>query len=83
MNVLEEAARVIADRAPLYGDPRKGYTQLAALWRAALGVPVTAEQVVLCLILMKVSRELGVHQRDNLVDIAGYAANLARILGDE
>lgn len=83
MSVLEEARRVVEQRSAAYGSPDSnlpGYERLAALWSAALGVKISAEQVILCMILMKVSRELGRHQYDNLVDICGYAENLHALL---
>jgi hypothetical protein len=35
--------------------------------------PVSPMQVALCLIQLKVAREVHAPKRDNLVDIAGYA----------
>ena len=34
---------------------------------------MTAAQVGLCMIALKISREMFCHTEDNLVDIAGYA----------
>ena len=82
-SVCEEAIRVVKDREPLYGDPTPGYRRLAALWSAVLGIEITPQQVALCMILMKVSRESGKHHWDNLVDIAGYAENLGRMMQNE
>lgn len=82
-SVCEDAKRVVEAREPLYGDPTPGYRRVAALWSAVLGVTVSPRQVALCMILMKVSRESGKHQWDNLVDIAGYAENLGRMMQHE
>ena len=49
------------------------YERTATLWLAFLGKTITAEDVPLMMILLKVSREANKHKRDNLVDIAGYA----------
>lgn len=72
--VLEEASRIVnGDRAADYGDAQASFDRIAALWAAILGVPVTAKQVALCLIQLKVSRACTSDKRDNWVDIAGYA----------
>ena len=43
------------------------------MWSAILGVTVRAEQVPLCMIALKISRECNQAKRDNRVDIACYA----------
>lgn len=73
-NILQEADRLTSvDRQATYGHPYDDYERTAALWSAYLGVPVTAEQAAMCMVLVKVSREAHLHKRDNLVDMAGYA----------
>ena len=37
------------------------------------GLEVTAREAMLCMVGVKMSREVHRHKRDNLVDIAGYA----------
>lgn len=79
-NVLEEANRLIyGERAASYGPARKSFDRIALRWGDVLGVEVTAEQVVLCMIDLKMCREINSHQRDNLVDIAGYAGCFDKI----
>ncbi len=72
--ILEEAQRLIyGDRADAYGDTRTNFERMADLWAPILGARPTAEEVILCMIQLKVSREINKHSRDNIVDIAGYA----------
>lgn len=73
---LERAlALVRGDRGRDYGRPRDDYGRTAALWSAYLGVPVTAEQAAVCMILVKVSRLAhSPGHADSIIDIAGYAA---------
>lgn len=75
--VLEEAQRLVyGERQAAYGHPREGFQDAARIWSVILGVEVDPDQVVLCMIGLKIARELASHKRDNLVDIAGYAACL-------
>jgi hypothetical protein len=78
--VLEEAQRLVyGDRGAAYGHPLDDYTRTARIWSAILGIEVTAEQAVLCMIGVKISRECNQGKRDNRTDMAGYAECLERI----
>ena len=77
---LQEAQHICDSvRGADYGHPLDDWTRTAAMWSAVLGVPVTAEQALLCMVCVKVSRECNRPKRDNLVDIAGYAYCLERV----
>lgn len=72
--ILEEAARITsADRRIEYGPVSESFQTTANLWSAILKRPVTAEQVVLMMIALKIARQMAGYKRDSLVDIAGYA----------
>lgn len=84
--VLDEARNLIyGDRQVQYGNSEKNFTDIARGWSLILGVPITAEQVVLCMIWLKVMRAnngintTGQSQRDSIVDIAGYAGCIEKI----
>ena len=68
---------VHGDRGGSYGHPLDDYTRTAKLWSAILGVYVTAEQALLCMIAVKISRECHRHKDDNLIDLVGYAECLS------
>lgn len=73
-DVLKIAAELVdGPRKAKYGHPSKSFKQIAILWSEVLGKEVTAHQVVLCLMMMKISREINVRKHDNIVDLAGYA----------
>ena len=74
-SVNQEAHRLVhGDRGGVYGHPLDDFNKTAKLWSVVLGSPVTAEQVALCMLQVKVSRLLNTPQhRDSVVDIAGYA----------
>ena len=77
MTVLEEAAKIIwGERRDTYGPAENSFERIARGWSVILGQELTAEQVALCMIWLKIARELVVPKRDNLVDICGYAALL-------
>jgi hypothetical protein len=81
MNILEEANGLVnGARQNDYGHPIHDFTRTGQMWSAILGVPVTAEQVALCMIAVKISRLCNAPKRDSIVDIAGYAATLEMVL---
>lgn len=78
--ILEEGQRIVhGARQNDYGHPLDNHSRTAGLYAAYLGIPITAEQVCFLNILQKISREMNRPTRDNLVDIAGYAANVEMI----
>lgn len=79
--VLEEAQRLVyGPRQNNYGHPADDFTRTGRMWAAILGVEVvTPAQVALCMCAVKISRECHRPKRDNLTDLAGYAATLALV----
>jgi hypothetical protein len=84
--ILEEAAEVTSgSRQRAYGHPRDNHGNTAALWGAYLTRKygfegdLTARDVCLMMVLLKVSRDANKPGRDNLVDMAGYARNAEMI----
>lgn len=76
--VLGEANEIVyGERQRSYGNPAENHETTAALWSTYLGVKITSDQVCICNMLQKISREKYRHKHDNLVDIAGYAENAA------
>lgn len=82
-SVLNEAERLVhGARNVDYGHPLDDFGRTAKMWTAILGVPITAEQVGLCMCAVKISRQCNRPKRDNMVDLAGYAETVQWI-GDE
>ena len=78
--ILGETAVVLAGRAAAYGPPAASMAAIAARWSITLSRPVTPEQVVLCMIDLKLARlahDPG--HRDSAVDVIGYAALLQEV----
>jgi hypothetical protein len=73
-NILKEADRIVGgDRNAAYGHPKTDFERTAMIWSAILGIKVSAEQIPLCMIGVKMSRQCNAAKRDNWVDMAGYA----------
>ena len=68
----EAVGLVTGDRQAAYGHPRDNFQETADLWSVVLGVTVTPEQVALCMVQLKLARELHNPKRDNIVDAIGY-----------
>ena len=89
-SILDEAKGLTAgSRQADYGHPRDDFARTAAMWNGILaaklreGAAITATDVPLCLIAVKLARQAHRHKRDNLVDIAGYARTAAMVAGEE
>jgi len=80
---LEHAAGLVTRRRRQYGAPVDVFERVAARWSQVLGVRVTARQVAICLIDLKVARLThDPRHLDSITDIAGYAGCLAEVLSD-
>jgi hypothetical protein len=84
--ILQEAQRLVhGDRGAAYGHPLDDYTRTGTIWGAILWewakeaaladapIAVPAELSALCMVGVKISREVNHPKRDNRVDAAGYA----------
>jgi len=69
---IEAINLVTGDRQKAYGHPSKNFEDTARLWSVILGIEVTAQQVALCMVQVKLAREIFAPKRDNLVDAMGY-----------
>lgn len=81
-SVLEEAQRLIfGDRRQDYGHPLDDYTRTAGMVNAAFSDvllrPFLPEEIMMIMIMVKLSRYREVPKRDSLVDGAGYFGCMA------
>ena len=67
------------DRQEQYGMPISDFSRTAKIWGAILGIEVTPEQVALCMVGVKISRECNQHKDDNIIDGIGYFGTLEMI----
>lgn len=76
--VLDKAKQYInGDREQDYGKPEHNLARIAEMWQGYIGqgVTITARDVALMMIMLKISRiRTGHDVEDSYVDIAGYAA---------
>jgi hypothetical protein len=80
---LHQAAEVLAHRGQQYGPPGEHFRQVARRWSLTIGTAVRPEQVVLCLLDLKVVRlahDPG--HRDSLVDLIGYSVLWHELVGN-
>ncbi len=80
-SILREAEKVIEERKAQYDERERNFARIATIWSVVFGQPVTPEQVAMCLIGMKLAREVYKPSKDNLTDICGYADCLADLRG--
>lgn len=77
-DILKEAATIVnGTRQQTYGEPEDNFGTIAQMWEAYLGVPISAMDVSMMMVLLKVARVSGrpdLTTIDNFIDICGYAA---------
>jgi len=80
--VLNTAKEIInGDRQDDYGDARDSFASIGAYWTNYLKHPITAKDVAMMMVLLKVSRmSTGSGSNDCLIDMAGYSALAAEML---
>ena len=82
MSILTQAEEIInGERAKDYGSTLDNFGRIAKMWSVILGVEVTPEQHVLCMVAVKMARLCHSPQHmDSIVDIAGYAGTYEKLL---
>lgn len=82
-DLSDYAVRLVTrDRNETYGHPLDDFERAASIWSAILGAPVTAEQVALCMVGVKLAREVHTHTLDNVVDSIGYFLTYAMVIDE-
>ena len=80
MTILEEAQKAVyGERERDYGSVTENFTNIAKGWEIILKSNVTPEQVALCMAWLKIARQMNTSKRDNMVDLAGYAACIEKM----
>jgi hypothetical protein len=73
-DVISLARRLTdSDRPSEYGPPEDCFRDIAGMWSEYLGYGVSARDVTMMMILLKICRDKFGKKKDNLVDIIGYA----------
>lgn len=72
-SIFDEAKQVVEQRAAQYDVRERNFARIAGIWSVIFEREVTPEQVALCMIGMKLAREMYKPSRENRVDICGYA----------
>jgi hypothetical protein len=71
--LFAEATLLSQDRGRIYGSPYTNHKRIADIWSGILDMPITAHQVVLCMVGLKIARlvETPSHH-DSVADSVAY-----------
>jgi len=79
-SILQEAEEIVnGDRQQDYGDMQQSFDNIAKMWSVITGTEISARQVGLMMISLKVVRDNNKPKRDNVVDIVGYSYLLSKL----
>lgn len=73
---------LVKERGEDYGHPKIDFARTALIWTGILGVKIKPSDIPLCMIGLKLSREVHKHKDDNIADIQGYAETLKMLYED-
>tara|TARA_R110002012_G_scaffold13629_1_gene57921 strand:- start:16497 stop:16775 length:279 start_codon:yes stop_codon:yes gene_type:complete len=80
MNILEEANKIVnlrsEEKERMYGPFSEGMERAAKIASGCTGKDLTAKDMYMCLIALKLSRESYTHKQDNLLDAVAYLGAL-------
>jgi len=80
MNILKEADQIINERSEekerMYGPFGEGMERAAMIASGATGKKITAKDMYMCMIALKLSRESYNSKEDNLLDAVAYIGAL-------
>ena len=81
-DILKEAIKLIGgQRNKDYGDRVTNHENIANLWSAFLNKKISAHDVAICMVLVKVARLMHSRKKDNYLDMAAYSAIAGEIEG--
>lgn len=82
---MKEALKILqGSRAKEYGDKKTNHENIAHLWSAYLEHNVSAHDVAMLMLLLKVARTKSPNPtRDTYIDMVGYSAIAGELLDDK
>lgn len=73
--IFTDAAEILSGpRTEDYGDPRDTHERIAAMWSVIFGTEISAHQVALAMVALKLARLIASGKQDSYTDMAGYLA---------
>lgn len=80
MNILEKANEIVnlrkEEKERTYGPFEEGMERAAMIATGATGKTITASDMYIFMVALKLSRQSYNHKEDNLLDAVGYLASL-------
>ena len=84
MNILEKANEIInlrsEEKERMYGPFEQGMERAAIIASGCTGKNITASDMYMCLVALKLSRQSYNHKEDNLLDAVAYLGSLNNYL---
>jgi len=80
MNILDKANKIINERSEekerMYGPFNEGMERAAMIASGATGKTITPQDMYMCIVALKLSRQSYNHKEDNLLDAVAYLGSL-------
>jgi hypothetical protein len=87
MNILEKANEIInlrsEEKERMYGPFEEGMERAAMIASGCTGKDITANDIYMCLVSLKLSRQSYNHKEDNLLDAVAYLGSLNNYINNK
>lgn len=70
---------IVNERRKVREKPHLHFQRVAKMWEGVIGCSISPEQVILCMALLKIAREAGVADQDNIDDAVGYLSLIPEV----
>lgn len=70
---------IVNERRKVREAPRPHFRRVAQMWSAILSCPVSPQQVIMCMAALKIAREAGGTEPDNIADAIGYLSMMEEV----
>ena len=77
--MIESQHTTVTERRKSREAPKPHFQRVAQMWTAIIGCTISPEQVLLCMAALKIAREAGMHDPDNIVDAEGYLSLIQEV----
>ena len=71
---------IVTERRKVREAPGPHFVRVSAVWSALVGTPIPPDMVCIMMAALKMTREAGMHDPDNIADAQGYLSLVPEVM---